>query len=179
MPMIDIPHPNKGMIGDTDYSEYRYHPRMVELYIITTYLNFVREYGTVKTEELFKAFCAITGVDSTKIIGIIRNVDRFSAQLKTMKDRYRQEVVFLGAIWGHHRMYIAKHHLHITHVTLYRFKDLLNPEKYVTQEWLDQLSNNVIICGIEGYKQEGIRFIDGFFNLVRIMGDVSVSKVRL
>jgi hypothetical protein len=179
MPMIDIPHPNKGTIGDTDYSSYRYHPRMVELNIVITYLNFVREYGTVKTEEFFKAISSIIGVDWTKIIGIIRNADRFSLQAKTDKMRYRQEVIFLGAIWGHHRMYIAKHHLHITHVTLYRYGDSHNPEKFVDQQWLDQLTNNVVICGIEGYKQEGIKFIDGFFNFARVLGDVSVSKIRL
>ena len=54
MSMAEVVHPNKGYIGDSDYSQYRHHPRMVELHIITTYLNFVREYGAIKTEELFR-----------------------------------------------------------------------------------------------------------------------------
>jgi hypothetical protein len=93
--------------------------------------------------------------------------------------RYRQEILFMGAVWGHHRLYTAKQHLHITHATLYRYGAELNPEKFVNQDWLDQLANNVIICGIDGYKQEGIRFVDGFFNLVKIIGNVSISKIRI
>lgn len=179
MSIMNIEHPNKGFIGDTDYTEYRYHPRMLELNIMTTYLNLVREYGTVKTEDLMKMFCNIIGVDATKIIGIVRNADRFALQVKTDKLRYRQEMLFLGAVWGHQRLYTATHWLHITHATLYRYGDIHNPEKFVNQEWLDGLANNVIICGIEGYKQEATRFVDGFFNFIRIIGNVSVSKIRL
>jgi hypothetical protein len=179
MSMAEVIHPNKGYIGDTDYSEHRYHPRMVELHIITTYLNFVREYGAIKTEELFRSLSNFFGVDWTKISGIIRNADRIGQQAKQDKERYRQEVIFLGAIWGHQRLYVAKYHLHITHATLYRYKDLLNPAKFVNEDWLKGMTNNVVICGIEGYKQEGIRFIDGFFNLTRIIGNVSVSKIRV
>jgi hypothetical protein len=176
---IDLETPRRGIVGDVDFTEYRNHPRMIELNIILTYINFVNEYGIIKTEEYFKDMCKLFGVDSTKIIGIVRNVDRIRLQSKTDKQRYRQEVIFLGAVWGHQRLWTAKRHLHITHATLYRYGDLLNPEKFTDQAWLDQLSSNVVICGIEGYKQEGIRFIDGLFNLIKIMGDVSVSKIRI
>jgi hypothetical protein len=177
--MINVEHPTKGIIQGEDLSSYRYHPRILELNIINTYLNFVREYGVVKTEELFKALSLFLAVDWTKISGIINNVDRFKQQQVRDKMKYRQEVLFMGAVWGHHRLYTAKQHLHITHATLYRYGDELNPEKFVNEAWLNSLANDVIICGIEGYKQEAIRFVDGFFNLVRIIGNVSISKVRI
>jgi hypothetical protein len=176
---VVIDNPNRGIINGVDYTDTKYHPRMIELNIITTYMNFVREYGVIKTEELFKAFSNLFGVDVSKILGIVRNADRVMVQSKTDKMRYRQEILFMGAVWGHHRLYTAKQHLHITHATLYRYGAELNPEKFVNQDWLDQLANNVIICGIDGYKQEGIRFVDGFFNLVKIIGNVSISKIRI
>jgi hypothetical protein len=169
----------RGIINGTDYTDYRHHARLVELNIITTYLNFVKEYGVVKTEDFFKGICNLLGVDWIKIQGIIRNADKFIQQGRSDKLRFRQEVLFMGAVWGHHRLYTAKQHLRISHTTLYSFKELLDPEKYVTDNWLANLTNNVIICGIDGYKQEGIRFIEGFFNLVKVIGNVSISKVRI
>jgi len=177
--MIYMQNTTRGIVNGIDYTEYRNHARMVELNIMTTFLNFVKEYGVVRTEEFFRAICGVLGVDWVKIQGIIRNTDKIVQQSKTSKLRFRQEVIFMGAIWGHHRLYTARQHLHISHTTLYAFKEKLEPEKYVDEQWLSDLSNNVIICGIEGYRQEGIRFIEGFFNLVRIIGNVSISKTRI
>jgi hypothetical protein len=176
---IVIDNPKQGLIGDTDYSEYRYHPRMLELNILTTYVNFAKEYGVSKAEEFFKALCNLFGVDWVKISAIIRNIDRFKDQLKKDTLRYRQEMIFLGSTWGHQRLWTAKRHLHISHTTLYKFKDLLNPEKFVDEDWMNQLSNNVLICGIDAYKQEGKRFVDSLFHLMQIFGNVSVSKLRI
>jgi hypothetical protein len=177
--MIYMQNTSRGIVNGIDYTDYRHHARLVELNIITTYLNFVKEYGVVRSEEFFKGICNLIGVDWTKIQGIIRNADKFIEQGRTNKLRFRQEVIFMGAVWGHHRLYTAKQHLHISHTTLYSFKEQLEPDKYVNEEWLNELANNVIICGIEGYRQEGIRFIEGFFNLVRIIGNVSISKTRI
>lgn len=177
--MIYMQNSIKGIINGIDYTDYRYHARLVELNIVTTFLNFVKEYGVVRTEEFFKGICGVIGVDWVKIQGIIRNADKFIMQSKTDKLRYRQEILFMGAVWGHHRLYTARQHLHISHTTLYSFKEKLQPESYVDDVWLENLNNNVVICGIEGYKQEGIRFIEGFFNLVRVIGNVSISKTRI
>lgn len=169
----------RGIINGIDYTDFRHHPRLVELNIMTTYLNFVKEYGVVKSEDFFKGICNLLGVDWMKIQGIIRNTDKLLQQGKSAKLRFRQEVLFMGAVWGHHRLYTAKQHLHISHTTLYAFKEQLDPEHYVDEDWLNELTANVIICGIEGYKQEGIRFIEGFFNLVKVIGNVSISKARV
>jgi hypothetical protein len=56
---------------------------------------------------------------------------------------------------------------------------LLDPEKYVDEKWISDLNNSVVICGLEVYKQEGIRFVEGYFNLIKVLGNVSVSKIRI
>ena len=166
-------------IGGRDYTLYREHPRMVELHILTLYLGLVKEYGVFKSESLLKHLCEVLAVDWSKIQGIVRNFDKFKEQQKRDPNRYRQEVLFLGSLFGHHRLYTAKTWLHISHTTLYRLGDLLNPDKFVNEEWINQLNNNVIICGLDVYKNEGVRFIEGFFNLVKVLGNVSVSKIRI
>ena len=175
--MILVEPATKGIINGVDYTDFRQHPRMVELNIMATFVNFANDYGYTKAEEFFKAIASLIGVDSTKILGIVRNVDRFRQQRVKDKLRYRQEMLFMGAIWGHHRMYTAKFHLHISHTTLYKFGDQLNPDKFVNQEWLDGLNSNVLICGIEAYRNEGARFVDGMFHLIKVFGNVSVSKM--
>jgi hypothetical protein len=177
--MLYVENISRLTINDIDYTPYREHPRMVELHIFTLYLGLVKEYGVYKSDSLLKHLCEVLAVDWSKIQGIIRNFDKFNEQKKRDTLRFRQEILFLGTLWGHHRVYTARTWLHISHTTMYRFKELLNPEKYITEEWLNGLNNNVIICGLEVFKNEGIRFIEGFFNLVKVLGNVSVSKIRI
>jgi hypothetical protein len=176
--MLTIENPATLIINGTDYATYREHPRMVELHVLTLFFGLVKEYGVFKAEQLMKHLCEVLAVDWTKISAIVRNMDKFQAQQKNDKVRYRQEVIFLGALWGHHRLFTAKTWLHISHTTLYRDK-LLDEKNFVNDEWLNKLNNNVIICGIDAYKLEGIRFLDGFFNLIKVLGHVSVSKIRI
>jgi hypothetical protein len=177
--MLYVENISRLKISGEDYTSYREHPRMIELHIFTMYLGLVKEYGVFKAESLLKHLCEVLAVDWTKIQGIIRNADKFQEQKKRDTLRFRQEMIFLGTLWGHHRMYTAVNWLHISHTTLYRFKELLDPEKYVDEKWISDLNNSVVICGLEVYKQEGIRFVEGYFNLIKVLGNVSVSKIRI
>jgi hypothetical protein len=177
--MKRLDQPTRIELNGKDVSEYRLHPRMVELQIINIFLGLVREYGMYKAETIMKGLAEAMNIDWQKITGIIRNVNRFITQKKKDVLRYRQEMIFLGELWGYSRLHVAEQFLGISHTTLYKDGHLTKPEHYVTEEWLAELANSVVICGIEAYRLEGIKFMESFFNFVKVLGYVSVSKISV
>lgn len=159
------------------YQEYKYHPRILELRIILYYTMLVRQYGTSKAVEFYKAICNITAVDWQKISGLINQVPKIRYLEKVNKKRFRQELVFMGVIYEESRYFIARFILNVSPATMYRKDAGLSPDEFLTTEWLSELDNSVTICGIPQYGLEARRFIENFSTFMETLGNVSAPKI--
>lgn len=159
------------------YTDYKYHPRILELRVILYYTMLVRQYGVTKAIEFYRALCNITAVDWQKINGLINQIPKIRHLERINRRRFRQELVFMGVIYEESRYFISKYILNVSTATLYRKQAGLNPEEFVTDEWLSELDNNVAICGIPQYALEARRFIENFSTFMETLGNVSAPKV--
>lgn len=162
-----------------ELQKYKDHPRILELRIIMIYRNIANEYGVNKATELFQALSKIMNVDWQKINGIINNVYKIRRLEKLDRKRFRQEVVFMGHIYGESKYFIAQNYLNIHIDTLYRKTQQLKLSDFVTTDWLGELDNNVQICGIPQYATEAARFLHSYTILMETLGRVSTSKIKL
>jgi hypothetical protein len=164
------------VINNIDVTAYKEHPRIVELKIISWFNVLSNQYGADQASNFVHTVCNLTRIDWAKVSGIINNNFRIQKMKATNKKRYRQELMFMGALYGESRLYTAKQHLGISHATLYDSNNQLSPNLFVSQEWLDELSSNVVICGFDTYKQEGMRFIEEVNRFLEVLGNVFISE---
>lgn len=164
------------LINGQNMSEYRWHPRMLELRIIVVFNILARAYGINEATNYFKTLCHLFRIDWARISAIVNSAFAVRKMEKAQKKRFRQEVIFMGLVWGESKFYIAKYYLKISHVTLYKDESELDPHVYLTQKWLEELPNSVVICGHDTYKMEAMRFVESYHNFLEVMGHVSLSK---
>jgi len=158
------------------YDEYKTHPRILELRVTAYYNMLVQEYGVNRTSNFLKTFCEMTYVDFQKINGIVNQYVKIRHLEKLNKTRYRQELVFMGHVYGETKYFISKKLLNITVGYLYKKGLNLLVEDFVNTEWLAILDNNVVICGIPQYALEAKRFVDAFEHFKEVLGNVSTPK---
>ena len=160
-----------------DVSEYKTHPRILELRVILFYTMLSRQYGTHKATEFYRSMCKIMNVDWQKINGMINQIPKIRHLERYDKRRFRQELVFMGTLFKESRYFIAKHILNVSVSGMYRKDAGLKVEEFLSQEWLDKLDDSVAICGIPQYALEARRFLDGFKTFMETLGNVSSPKV--
>lgn len=169
----------RGEIKMEDIQKYKVHPRILELRVILIFRNLINEYGLNKATELFKMLCTLMTVDWQKMNGLVNNVFKIRRLEKTNKERFRQEVVFMGNLYGESKYFIAENYLNVNVDTLYRKSNNLKLEDFLDDDWLNELDSNVTICGIPQYALEAQRFIEAFTIFARTIGNVSTSKAKL
>lgn len=157
--------------------EYKYHPRILELKVILYYTMLARQYGPNKATEFYKNLSYIMAVDWQKINVMISQIPKIRHLERVDKRRFRQELVFMGLIYGESRYFIARFILNVSSSTMYRKDAQLNPDDFLSEEWLDKLDDSVAICGIPQYALEARRFLDGFKTFMETLGNVSAPKV--
>lgn len=162
------------IINGFDLRVYRKHPRIVELRVLVFFNLFVKEYGMDKATNFFRDVCALTNTEWNRISGIINSFYQVMRLQRANERRYRQEVILMGLLWGDARLYSATHFLGISRTTLYTKDNGLNPEDFIDQAWLNELSNEVEMCGQEAYKIEAIRFLEALHRFGEVLGYVSV-----
>ena len=102
------------------YDEYKTHPRILELRVTAYYNMLVQEYGVNRASNFLKTFCEMTYVDFQKINGIVNQYVKIRHLEKLNKTRYRQELVFMGHVYGETKYFISKKLLNITVGYLYK-----------------------------------------------------------
>lgn len=157
--------------------EYKNHPRILELKVILYYTMLARQYGANKATEFFKSMCFIMAVDWQKINGMINQIPKIRHLERVDKRRFRQELVLMGWLYDESRYFIAKFILNVSPATMYRKQAQLNPDDFLTEEWLQKLDDSVAICGIPQYALEARRFLDAFIIFMETLGNVSSPKV--
>lgn len=160
-----------------DVSEYKTHPRILELRVILFYTMLSRQYGTHKATEFYRTMCKIMSVDWQKINGMINQIPKIRHLERYDKRRFRQELVFMGMLFEESRYFIAKYILNVSPASMYNKKAGLKPEHFISDEWLDKLDDSVAICGIPQYALEARRWVEGFTTFMETLGNVSAPKV--
>lgn len=178
-----MPRKNKSdvetFINGIDLTALKFHPRIVELRIIGIFNILANEYGVNETTEYLKNMCFLMRVEWSKISAILNSQYQIRALEKRDLRRFRQEVITAGLSWGESRWYTAQTYLNISHTTLYTKANMLKPELYVSHSWIQELNNNVTICGHEAFKLEALRFMEGLSRFLGVMGNVSIPASQL
>lgn len=147
-------------------NRYKTHPRILELKLSVMHTVFTREYGLEKTAYIFKSICDVNKINWTSISSVINRKDLVNSLSSKERLRFRQEVIFAGLCFGDSRPVIGRKYLGLSRRMMYEYKDnLLDPDNYVTVDWLDRLDYNVAIAGVESYKNDIERFIEALYVL--------------
>lgn len=160
-----------------ELTEYKNHPRILELFIITFYNRIAQDYGIEQARQLFNAFVNVTGGDWTRIQGILMQAPTIRALEKKNKKLYKQQMLLLAHLYDISRYELGQI-LNVTPQTFYNEKGSYKFDQFVTQEFLHDLDNHIVICGMTPYQQEAIRFIRDFRRLIGNLKNVpSPEKV--
>lgn len=152
------------MITKELLERYKRHPRILEIRLILLFDLFEREFGYNGVMDIFNGIC----------IGFKRNMDLLTTVLnkrfdikrksKSSKVKWRQEVMFMGMCYGETPYKVAKSYLLLDPSNFYRTKDkhYLDPNVFVTDEWLRDLDDEVKVAGGSIYRNE----IKGFLEVI-------------
>jgi hypothetical protein len=171
--------PKDPIINGIDVSKYKEHPRILELRFGLFFLIVAREYGHNGAIRIYQKLSEIFRVDFNKIQTVINAIPSVQVLKRRDKWRYRQDVALMGHLFNESGVEIANKYLKIHTTTYYRQKEILSPKYFVNEEWLAGLDDSIIICGVETYRLEIIRFIEEFEFFLEVMGNVSLSTKDL
>jgi len=167
------------IVNGIDLESYKLHPRVLELRVVMIHNILATEYDINVATNLYRAMCDAFRIDWQKVNGIISQQHAVRRLSKLNKPRFRQELVFMGMLYDETRYYIAQRYLKLSKSSLYRKDMQLKPADFVSEEWLAELDENVVICGIPIYRFEAERFLTNLDIFLEGLGRVSVPKTQL
>lgn len=149
--------------------EYRTHPRILELRLIALHSVFVSEFGYEQTANMWENFCTIGKMNWTIIASVFGRKDSIAELNATNRRRFRQEMIFMGMVYGETRAKVGKKYLNVSKRILYESEgNYADPRHFINEEWLDQLDYNVKIAGARAFALE----IERFLNFLEAIGNV-------
>lgn len=153
-----------------EFENLKYHPRVLELRVSLIHSMFVMEFGSEKTQLLFKEFCDIATINYTVIASMLGR-KRQILKLNTIdKLRYRQEVLIMGLAWGETRENIGKKYLNITRSTLYgAFDGQLKTDVFFNERWAENLDYSIEVAGVDAFRIESTRLVNFFEGLSKVI----------
>jgi hypothetical protein len=171
------------------YKHLRYHPRLIEIEIAMMAHSIGTAYSIdglpndYVVKSLFQTICNISAIPFEKIVTIINNQYRILRDSKASSGedkriRFRQEAIFLGVLKGESRQVVAEKYLRLQVQTLYQ-EPRLRLENFVTDEWIDQLDDNIMFGGDKPLVNAGIELVKQMDKLRGAIGHVSVSKSQV
>lgn len=171
------------------YQHLRYHPRLIEIEIAMMAHSIGTSYSIdglpndYVVKSLFQTMCNISAIPFEKIVTIINNQYRILRDSKASSGeekriRFRQEAIFLGILKGESRQIVAEKYLRLQVQTLYQ-EPRLRLENFVTDEWIEQLDDNILFGGDKPLINAGIELVKQMDKLREAIGHVSVSKSQV
>lgn len=146
------------LINDIDITDYKRHPRILELRFVATYDRWYKEFGE-RADGILLGLATAFHCDISKLRAVANQSSEIRKVLKGDRIRNIQEHVFMGEVWHETRYMVSSRYLSITKRTLYGRHEY-TPKVYVTEEWLNALDNEVVACGLKQYAIEVERFLD-------------------
>jgi len=149
---------------------FKYHPRIMELRLALIKAQIERQYGEEVAMSFLKLLSDMFQCNWTLLVGVFNKDKKIINHEKTTSRRKKQEVIFMGALYDETRYHIAKHYLDVSVNYLYQSSKEHNPERFTTDDWLRQLDDEVMVCGVRTHGLEAKRFLlafDGFMSVFR------------
>lgn len=143
------------------YEKYKTHPRILELRLVSIHSRFVSEFGYEQTAGMWQTFCEIGKMNWTIIASVFSRKDVITELNFTNKKQFRQEMIFMGMLYGETRAKVSKKYLNISKRMLYESEHgYADPKVFLTDEWLDNLDYSVKIAGAKAFSLEIERFLN-------------------
>lgn len=153
-----------------EFAEYKKHPRILELRLIAKHSLFVSEFGYERTARLWETFCEVGRMNWTIIASIFSRKDSIAELNITDKIRFRQEMIFMGMVYGETRAKVGKKYLNVSKRILYESEgNYADPRSFVNEDWLDKLDYNVRIAGASAFSLEIERFLSFLDSLQNVV----------
>lgn len=128
----------------------------------------VRQYGEEVAMNFLQMLSQMFECNWTVLVGILNKDHRITNHPAVTPNRRKQEVILMGALFGETRYQISEQYLSMSTNYLYQSKEKHNPDVYTTEEWLKELDDEVVICGVRSYATEAKRFLVSFDNFMGI-----------
>jgi hypothetical protein len=145
--------------------KWKEHPRIIELRFSLLFDMFEREYGYQNTMKFYEAIANAFNCDMTKLIGLVNRRYDLKRLSRSKTVRWKQEVIFAAYCYGETIYKVAKDYLITAASNLYSRPDKYDINRFVTDEWLRQLDDEVVLVGMKAYKTEIKRFFETIDNL--------------
>lgn len=145
------------IINGIDVTDYRTHPRILELRFVETYDSWEKEFGD-RADGILSGLADAFQCDISKLRAVANQASAIRKMNKSDPLRRVQEMIFMGEVWREKRYSVAKRYLSLSARTLYGQSRYI-PKHYVTQEWLGKLDAEVVACGLRQYSVEVDRFL--------------------
>lgn len=151
------------------FEKYKEHPRVLELRFILLFDMFERDYGYHGALKIYEAIAGAFHCDMTKIMGLINRRFDLKRLSKTRKLRWKQEVIFTANCYGESLYKVAKDYLIVASSNLYASPEKHDVKVFATDEWLRQLDDEVLLCGMKPYRIEVLRFFEAVESLTNVL----------
>ncbi len=150
--------------------QYKKHPRILEVRFILLFDLFEKEFGYHGTMDIFKGLCIGFNRNKDLLDNILAKRFDIKRKSKTSINKWRQEVMFMGMCYGETPYKIAKHYLMVSPSNMYRKSAACtyDPNRFVTDEWLRSLDDEVKIAGGHIHRNE----IKGFLEIINSLTNV-------
>lgn len=145
-------------LNDIDVTDYKKHPRILELRFIATYDMWYKEFGE-RADGIMTGLATAFNCDITKLRAVANQNLNIRKLSKENKLRYMQEIIFMGEVWQEKRFTVSSKYLNLHQRSLYR-SNVYMPNHFVTKEWLSELDDEVVTCGLKQYALEVLRFLE-------------------
>lgn len=150
-----------------ELEDYKYHPRIMEIRLALIKRMLTKEYSEESAMNILKLLSDNFQCNFTLLVGIF-NKDNRIINYTVDNLRKKQEIIFMGALYGESRYTVAKRYLDMNVNYLYQNMKMHSPDNFATPEWLEAMSNEVEVCGVRSYGNEAKRFIVAFDSFLSV-----------
>jgi hypothetical protein len=163
------------VINGIDVTDYVNHPRIIELRFISLHHVIEKEFGKERADNYFKAMATkLFNLDWNKLELLLIRGPEIRRKFKSNKEEFNKEIVFMSYLNGESRYLASK--IYLGYNDNYLSGNSYNVESFVDQKFLDQLDEDIKVCGSPMHKREVIRFLEMHRHLKEAEGYVSKSK---
>lgn len=145
-----------------ELATFKYHPRIMEMRLALIKNLLARQYGDEMTASLLQSLATMFQCNWSILNGIFNKDYRILNHPALGTLRKKQEIVFMGELYGETRYRIANTYLNMSPNYLYQSKEKFNFNSFVDEEWLRPLNDEVVVCGVKAYAMEAKRFLVAF-----------------
>lgn len=155
------------IINGIDVTDFKSHPRILELRFVATYDMWYKEFGE-RADGILTGLANAFHCDIAKLRAVANQSANIRKITKQDRTKHIQEIVFMGEVWKEKRFTVAGKYLNLAKRTLYARPHYL-PPSFVNDVWLRQLDDEVVACGLKQYAVEVERFLESLDVLRKVI----------